>query len=91
MGHIYDHVKSGQLERDIRPDYHLVEYLWNCGLLSKDVYNLELSKTERPDCDGLVPLSSGTELAKAQENRSNWAIVDLAKENRGRQKAQRRR
>lgn len=53
MMHIKGHLERFDWPR--RPDFHVVEHLWNNGLLSLEDYKSVVIYSERPPCEGILP------------------------------------
>lgn len=58
MYHIAGHIMRRGSAHGMKPDYFVLDYLRDIGVLKQDDYEYQVSYTERPYCDGLLPLGS---------------------------------
>jgi hypothetical protein len=58
MHHIADHLKQNWTIESSRPDFRVIEDLWNKGCISEDDYKHCFNYTERPPYDSLRPYDS---------------------------------
>lgn len=56
MIHVAAHLFEGSSYSQSRPDFWVVEYLFKNNLMSVEDYRAAIEYTERPHCDGLLPL-----------------------------------
>lgn len=56
MEHIAEHFELDLFKlQHSRPDFNVVNYLWDKGRLSEDEYNHAIEGTERKSCDSMYP------------------------------------
>ena len=72
--HITGHLADGKTLEDVRPDYFLIDYMRNLGLVTQHDYACAVSFTERPFCIGLVPL--GYETDEMKRRKARWEPED---------------
>ena len=58
MIHIGGHLQDFAQNTAPRPDYHVLDHLWENKIIPDDDYQFQIAYTERPNCDGLLPLGS---------------------------------
>jgi len=87
MVHIGNHLQNLAQNEHPRPDYHVMEHLWKNEVITDEDYRYQIEYTERPSCDGLVPLGFRKPGGKVKEVETH----DLAKERRELKKMQRKR
>lgn len=92
MVHIADHFKEeGTVNtRGIRPDFFFLDYLWEKGMVSRDVFEREKGVHEAVQVEGLRPRGYRTRRVEREEERRGGVIVDARKEERERKKEVRR-
>jgi hypothetical protein len=56
MNHIADHFEMNRTIEKSRPDFHVIEDMWEKGCISEEDYKHCFAHTERPPCDGVRPL-----------------------------------
>lgn len=76
LNHIANHFQDSRFE-SARPDYLLMDYMYDQKLMSIKEYSHAMNYTERAFCDGLVPLGSKP---RASEARKHHEYHDLRKE-----------
>ena len=78
LDHINEHFKDGRA-LDKRPDFRVLKYLWEKGIITDDGYDFFCGGSERPKVPGLIPLDYEPEeiIAKkrAEGAASNRIIV----------------
>lgn len=82
MEHIHDHFRNGVLAEVARPDYFVINHMYNKGLMSDKDYTHLTKYTERPYCPDLVPLGWEPEEKKMRKERSEQLHHDLDREKR---------
>jgi hypothetical protein len=82
MFHVADHYRHHSEPEQARPDFWTIDYMLGKKLISEDNYRWALRHTERPSCDGLVPLGYETQEMKIKQERSLRELHDLGKEDR---------
>jgi hypothetical protein len=70
MLHIGAHYAGGMQYEQLRPDYFVIDYMWQNALLSCEDYELARKYTERKHCDGLVAVGHKTKEMRRKEERS---------------------
>jgi hypothetical protein len=70
MLHIGAHYASGMQYEQLRPDYFVIDYMWQNGLLSSRAYGQAMNYTERKPVDGLVAVGHKTKEMRRKEERS---------------------
>lgn len=89
MMHILGHLQDYDPPHIRRPDFLLIDYLSEHGLISQEDYSHSITYTERPDCDGLVGYDFVTperERERLNQERMQRAPYDLDKERRAMRK-----
>jgi len=82
MSHIYQHYVDGDAHDNSRPDFRLLSYLNEKGLISPENYQHAIKYTERPYCPGLVADDFETPEMKNKREKALQAPHDLQKEKR---------
>jgi hypothetical protein len=77
MLHIGDHIQYNRSSDNMRPDYLLLNHLWEHNIISQEDYELANNFTERPCLDFLLPFGS-----RLEEQKKKGQCHDLAKEKR---------
>jgi hypothetical protein len=84
MVHIGGHLENLTPSEHIRPDFWVIEHLWNKGLISREDYDHALKGTERPACKNTYPLDYELPETHIKKERELQQFHDLAKEDRRR-------
>jgi hypothetical protein len=83
MNHIAEHFEMNRTIEQSRPDFRVIEDMFNKGCISEEIYKLCFRYTERPPCDGLRPHDYiPDEHKKKQEAAYNKANRVIVKESR---------
>jgi hypothetical protein len=90
MLHIGGHLQNFIRTESVRPDYFVLDHMRANGLVTAEDYNHAMNYTERPHCNGLVPLGYKTREMKQKTENGLRQIYDLEKEDRLRRKAKRK-
>ena len=80
MLHISAHYAGGMQYEQLRPDYFVIDYMWQNSLLSHEDYELARKYTERKHCLGLS--GDKTEKMRRMEERSLEHRHNLDREKR---------
>lgn len=94
LEHVKEHFESGTTVESLRPDFKVLEYLRDKGIITEDDYAFFCRDgSERPKVSGLIPLDSVPEeiMAKkrAEEAASNRVIVTDPRRRRDQQRSPR--
>jgi len=81
-GHLQNFIPTGS----VRPDFFVIDHMWANGLVSAKDYDYAMTYTERPHCNGLVPLGYKTREMKQKMENSMRQIYDLKNEDQLRRK-----
>lgn len=82
MLHILDHLENLQPGESMRPDFWVIEYMWEKQLISPKDYEDAKEYTERPHCDNLVSLDWETPDMVMRKERNSQESHDLRSERR---------
>ena len=83
MTHIHDHLANLTPDQPMRPDFWVLEYMWDYQLISKEDYDHARGYTERPFLEGLlVDGEHETPEMKIKKERHSQIPHDLRKEER---------
>jgi hypothetical protein len=82
MLHIGAHYASDMQYEQLRPDYFVIDYMWQNRLLSPTEYGLAMNYTERKYVDGLVAVGHKTKEMRRKEERSLEQRHNLDREKR---------
>jgi hypothetical protein len=91
MDHIAVHFQRLEGPDHPRPDFFVIEYMFEKRLLSAGEYKSLTRYTERPRCDGLVDIGYKTPEMKRKHEKSREQRYDLEKEDRQRRREGKRR
>jgi hypothetical protein len=86
-----ENIPSAEPMRWMRPDFFLIQYMWENNILSSSDYSAAMKFTERPQCDGLLPLGSKIPQRERDEDRRSGEHYNLAREKRQQKKESRGR
>lgn len=90
MVHIGGHLQDLRPAESLRPDYFVLDHMRANGLVSVEDYNHAMTYTERPHCNGLVPLGYRTREMKCKIENGLREFHDLQKEDRHRRRLMRK-
>jgi len=82
MLHIGAHYAGGMQYEQLRPDYFVIDYMWQNALLSRGDYERAIKYTERKHCDGLVAVGYKTNEMRRKEERGLEQRHNLGREKR---------
>jgi hypothetical protein len=82
MLHIGAHYAGGMQYEQLRPDYFVIDYMWQNALLSRRDYEQAMNYTERKYVDGLVAVGHKTKEMRSKEGRSLEHRHNLDREKR---------
>ena len=82
MLHIGAHFMEGMQYEQMRPDYFIIDYMWQNALLSRRDYEQAMNYTERKYVDGLVAVGHKTKEMRRKEERSLEDRHNLDREKR---------
>jgi hypothetical protein len=82
MLHIGAHYAAGMQYEHLRPDYFVIDYMWQNDLLSRRDYEQAMNYTERKYVDGLVAAGHKTKEMRRKEERSLEHRHNLDREKR---------
>jgi hypothetical protein len=82
MLHIGTHYAGSMQYEQLRPDYFVIDYMWQNGLLSPRDYEQAMNYTERKHVDGLVAVGHKTKEMRRKEERSLEQRHNLDREKR---------
>ena len=89
MIHVAAHLEDLTPSEHIRPDFWVVEHMWNHGLISEEDYADALKGTERPYCANTYPLDYETPAMVEKKQRQARASYDMRGEERHRRRGTR--
>lgn len=78
MYHIFDHLQYFVAPENQRPDYFLLDHMWQKGLLNNESYRYLTRFTERPYCPNLVPFDYEPPERISKREINSMLPVDLA-------------
>lgn len=70
----------------MRPDFFTIQYLYQKGVISREDYEWAVRGSERPVCDGLLPLGYKPDSLRLKDEKSLMVVNDQAKEDRHRRR-----
>ncbi|RDW62784.1 hypothetical protein BP5796_11086 [Coleophoma crateriformis] len=82
MIHIAEHLSTG--ESHLRPDFWMIDYMYEIGKIEKKVYEYAMLYTERPACSILVAPDFVPPEKKEKQERASREVHDQAREDRKR-------
>lgn len=82
MLHIRTHLVNLEPPESMRPDFFVIQYMWDKRLITQKDYTDLMSYTERPGCSDTLPLGSKIPKMIMDEERSTRQPHDLERERR---------
>lgn len=86
MIHIGSHLEALIPSEHIRPDFWVIEHMWEHRLISPEDYAYALKGTERPRCDNTYPLDYETPDMLEKKEKALQEPYDMRNEERQRRK-----